>query len=71
MSHEFVTYLVLVVGGLVSLAAVIGLVLVPVVRIYDLWSQRIAAFVLGLLIVGVFATGGVYLGLQIIDRYLS
>ncbi len=71
MSHEFVTYLVLVVGGLVSLTAVIGLVLVPVVRIYDLWSQRIAAFVLGLFIVGVFATAGVYLGLQIIDRYLS
>jgi len=71
MSHEFVTYLVIALGGLASLSAVIGLVLVPVVRIYDTWSQRVAAVVLALFVVAVFATGGVYAGLQVVDHYLS
>ncbi|WP_320670999.1 hypothetical protein [Patulibacter defluvii] len=71
MSHEFVTYLVLVVGGLVALAAVVSLVLVPVARIYSSWWERTAALVLAAFVVAVFATGGVYVGLAFVDKYLS
>ncbi|EHN12419.1 hypothetical protein PAI11_06860 [Patulibacter medicamentivorans] len=71
MSHEFVTYLVLVVGGLVAVGAVVTLVLVPVARIYPTWWERMAALVLAAFVVAVFATGGVYVGLAFVDRFLS
>jgi hypothetical protein len=71
MSGDFVTYLVVGLGALISLVTVVGLIFVPVVRMYPTWWQRSAAGVLALVVVWAFAIGGIYVGLQFVDRFLS
>jgi hypothetical protein len=71
MSGDLTTYLVIGVGGLVALATVVALIFVPVVRMYPTWWQRTAAGVLALVVVWAFAMGGIYVGLQVVDRFLS
>lgn len=71
MSGDFITYLVLGVGGLITLVTVVGLIFVPVVRMYPTWWQRTAAGVLAAVVVWAFAMGGIYVGLQFVDRFLS
>jgi hypothetical protein len=60
-----------VLGILVALATVIGLFFVPVVRMYPTWWQKTAAGVLASVVVWAFAIGGIYVGLQVVDRFLS
>lgn len=50
-------------AGLVSLAAFVGLILVPAVSSYGRWHERIAAGFLSLLILGGLVTIGVVAGL--------
>jgi len=50
-------------AGLVSLAAFVGLILVPAVSSYGRWHERIAAGFLSLLIFGGLVTIGVVAGL--------
>ncbi|WP_026911309.1 hypothetical protein [Patulibacter minatonensis] len=71
MNGDLVTYLVVGIGALVSLVTVVGLIFVPVVRMYPTWWQRSAAGVLALVVVWAFAIGGIYVGLQFVDRFLS
>lgn len=71
MSGDLFTYLVVGVGGLVALGTVVGLIFVPVVRMYPTWWQKTAAGVLSLVVVWAFAIGGIYVGLQFVDRFLS
>jgi hypothetical protein len=71
MTGDLTTYLVVGVGSLVALATVIALIFVPVVRMYPTWWQRTAAGVLALVVVWAFAIGGIYAGLQVVDRFLS
>ncbi|MGX6448972.1 hypothetical protein ACVU7I_13025 [Patulibacter sp. S7RM1-6] len=71
MSGHTLTYVVGGVCGVLALAAVVALVFVPVVRMYATWYQRLAATVLALVVVGAFALGGVYAGLNVVDRFLS
>lgn len=71
MSGDFLTYLVVGVGGLVALVTVVWLIFVPVVRMYPTWWQRTAAGVLAAVVVWAFAIGGIYVGLQFVDRFLS
>jgi hypothetical protein len=71
MTGDLTTYLVVGIGGLVALVTVIALVFVPVARIYPTWWQKTAAGVLALVVVWAFAMGGIYVGLQVVDRFLS
>jgi hypothetical protein len=71
MSGDLTTYLVIGVGGLVAFATAVALIFVPVVRMYPTWWQRTAAGVLALVVVWAFAMGGIYVGLQVVDRFLS
>ncbi|MEV4423329.1 hypothetical protein AB0L40_25650 [Patulibacter sp. NPDC049589] len=71
MNGDFVTWLVIGLGTLVSVVTVVGLIFVPVVRMYPTWWQRSAAGVLALVVVWAFAIGGIYVGLQVVDRFLS
>lgn len=71
MSGDLTTYLVIGIGALVALVTVVWLIFVPVVRMYPTWWQRSAAGVLALVVVWAFAMGGIYVGLQFVDRYLS
>jgi uncharacterized membrane protein len=71
MKNDQLTILIGGVCGLVALIAVIVLVFVPVVRIYATWWQRTAAVVLAAVVVGGFLLGGIYGGLQVVDRFLS
>ena len=50
-------------AGLVSLAAFIGLILVPALGSFGRWSERFAAGVLSLMIFGGLVTIGVVAGL--------
>ncbi len=71
MKNDQLTILIGGVCGLVALIAVILLVFVPVVRIYATWWQRTAAVVLAAVVVAGFLLGGIYGGLQVVDRFLS
>lgn len=71
MTGDTTTYLVAGIGGLIALVAVVLLVFVPVIRMYATWWQRGAAAVLAAIVVGAFALGGVYAGLNVVDRFLS
>lgn len=71
MTGDTTTYLVAGIGGLIALVAVVVLVFVPVIRMYATWWQRGAAAVLAAIVVGAFALGGVYAGLNVVDRFLS
>ncbi|MCK9249277.1 MAG: hypothetical protein M0P31_09935 [Solirubrobacteraceae bacterium] len=71
MSHEFVTFLIYVIGGGAALVAVTAFVIVPVARIYPTWWERTAGVVLALVILVGFAGLGAYLGLGFVDRFLS
>lgn len=71
MKNDQITLLVGGISGLVALLAVVVLVFIPVVRIYPTWWQRTAAVVLaGVVVVG-FLIGGMYAGLQVVDRFFS
>ncbi|CAB4935411.1 unannotated protein [freshwater metagenome] len=71
MSGDLTTYLVVGVGGVVALATVVWLIYVPVVQMYPTWWQKTAAGVLATVVVWAFAIGGIYVGLQVVDRFLS
>jgi hypothetical protein len=71
MTGDLTTYLVVGVGGVVALATVVWLIFVPVVRMYPTWWQKTAAGVLAVVVVWAFAIGGIYVGLQVVDRFLS
>ncbi|MGE4427784.1 MAG: hypothetical protein AB7G37_15145 [Solirubrobacteraceae bacterium] len=71
MSHEFVTFLIYVLGGGAALVAVAAFVLVPVARTYPTWWERAAGVTLAIVIVVAFAGLGAYLGLGFVDRFLS
>ncbi len=50
-------------AGLVSLAAFVGLILVPAFSAYGRWSERVAAGFLSLIVFGSLVTIGVLAGL--------
>lgn len=74
MSNETITIVVGVACGVLALAAYVGLILVPALRSYSRWWERLGAAFLTLYVLGAFALAGAGGGLGIVwfwDRIQS